>query len=84
MRQLPLPHRHQLPPAFLQPAIPVPTLVVTGTQDERFPNISKQVSPYVDNKRLFLIEIENAGHFFRDLNIDEAIEALIEFIDYQS
>lgn len=66
------------------PAISIPTLVVTGTQDERFPNISKQVSPYVDNQRLFLVEIENAGHFFRDLNIDEAIEALIEFIAHES
>lgn len=64
--------------------IAIPTLVITGTQDERFPNISRQVSPYIDNKRLFLVEIENAGHFFRDLNIDEAIEALVEFIGHQS
>ena len=65
------------------PAIPVPTLVIAGTQDERFPNISEQVSPYIDDRRLFLVEIEDAGHFFRDLNIDEAIEALLEFIEYR-
>ena len=64
--------------------IEIPTMVITGTQDERFPNISKQVSPYVDGKRLFLVEIENAGHFFRDLNIEEAIEELIEFIDTET
>ena len=56
--------------------------MIAGTQDERFPNIGKKIAPLVDNKRLFLQEVENAGHFFRDLNIEEAVEALIEFIDY--
>ena len=60
--------------------IEVPVLVISGTQDERFPNIPEQIGPMVDNQRLFLVEIENSGHFFRDLNIEEAIEALIEFI----
>ena len=63
------------------PRIPIPTLVITGTQDERQPRIKKHVGPFVDDKRLFLVEIENAGHFFRDLNIEEAMEAMIEFME---
>ena len=62
------------------PQIPIPTLIITGTQDERFPNTKKNVSPLVDGKRLRLIEIEGAGHFFRDLNIEEAMEVAIEFM----
>lgn len=63
------------------PRIPIPTLVIAGTQDERQPRIKKHVSPFLDDKRLFLVEIENAGHFFRDLNIEEAMEAMIDFME---
>jgi pimeloyl-ACP methyl ester carboxylesterase len=63
------------------PRIPMPTLVITGTQDERSPDIAQDVADYVDGKRLQLSVIEGAGHFFRDFNIDEAMEAVIEFID---
>jgi hypothetical protein len=61
--------------------IEVPVLVIAGSEDERFPNIPKQIGPMVDNERLFLSVIENAGHFFRDLNIEEAVEFMIEFIE---
>ncbi len=60
--------------------IPVPTLVISGTLDEREPNIIKNVEPFVDDKRIFLTIIEGAGHFFRDFNIDEAMEAVLEFV----
>jgi len=62
--------------------IQVPVLVIAGSQDERFPNIPEQIGPMIDNQRLFLVVIEDSGHFFRDLNIEEAVEALIEFIGY--
>ena len=60
--------------------IRVPVLVIAGSADERFPNIPQQIGPLADDERLFLVVIENAGHFFRDLNIEEAVEAMIEFI----
>ena len=63
------------------PRIRIPTLIITGTQDERQPNIKKHVSPYIDEKQFYLTEIELAGHFFQDLNIQEAMEAMIEFMD---
>ena len=61
--------------------IDAPVLVIAGSADERFPNIPEQIGPMVDNEGLFLSVIEDAGHFFRDLNIDEAMEAMIEFIE---
>ncbi len=61
-----------------------PTLVITGTLDERQPYVQKIVTPMVDNKRIYLKVIENAGHFFRDFNIEEAIEVAVEFLEQSS
>ena len=63
------------------PRNPVPTLVVAGSVDERQPDIPKKIAPFIDGKRLHLAVIEGAGHFFRDFNIDEAMEAAIEFTE---
>ncbi|MCK5665041.1 MAG: alpha/beta hydrolase [Thiotrichaceae bacterium] len=62
------------------PRITVPTLITTGTQDERQPDIKKHVYPYVDGKLVRLSVIEGADHFFRDFNIEEAMEAAVEFL----
>jgi pimeloyl-ACP methyl ester carboxylesterase len=63
------------------PRSPVPTLIISGSIDERQPNTQKLVTPYLDGMRIQLAVIEGAGHFFRDFNIEEAMEAAIEFID---
>lgn len=63
------------------PRSPVPTLIISGSIDERQPNIQKLVTPYLEGMRIQLAVIEGAGHFFRDFNIEEAMEAAIEFID---
>ncbi len=60
--------------------MPVPTFILTGTQDEHQPNIARDVSPFVDGSRIRLGVIENAGHFFRDFNIEDAVETAVEFI----
>ncbi len=59
---------------------PIPSLVIAGSADERQPNTAELVRSVVDNERVQLVVIEGAGHFFRDFNIEEAIEAAIEFI----
>ena len=60
--------------------VKVPTLLIVGSQDERQPNSAEILASVVDNQRTQLTIIEGAGHFFRDLNMDEAIEAAVEFI----
>lgn len=62
------------------PKVDVPVLVIAASEDERQPNVTKHIKPYVDDKRIFLTIIDGAGHFFRDLNMDEAIEAAVEFV----
>ncbi len=63
------------------PRLSVPTLITTGTADERQPDIEKNVRPYVDGKLIHLSVIEGAGHFFLDFNIDEAMEAAVKFLE---
>lgn len=62
------------------PKITIPTLIIAGTEDDRQPYIEKLLTPYVDGKRVQLAVIDGAGHFFRDLNMDEAVEMSVEFI----
>lgn len=66
-------------PSFL-PGLEIPILVTTGTADERQPRIAEHILPYVDGKTVQLSIIEGAGHFFRDFNIDEAMERVAIFL----
>ena len=63
------------------PQVKVPVLIVAASNDEHQPNIDKLIKPYVDDKRVFLTIIEGSGHFFRDLNIEDAVEKAVEFVD---
>jgi pimeloyl-ACP methyl ester carboxylesterase len=60
--------------------LPVPTLVIFGTQDDVVVSGLEIIKPLVDGKRLQLFVVDGAGHFFLDFNIDEAIEAMLEFL----
>lgn len=62
------------------PKLAIPTLIIAGTADDRQPHIEKLLTPYADGKRVQLQIIEGAGHFFRDLNMEEAVEVSIDFI----
>jgi pimeloyl-ACP methyl ester carboxylesterase len=62
------------------PQVQIPTLIVTGTRDEIEPDIVEDLAPYADGRRIRIGVIENAGHFFQDFNIEEAVEAAVEFI----
>lgn len=66
-------------PSFL-PRITVPALIITGTADERQPHVATHVQPYVDGEMVQLKVVEGAGHFFRDFNIEDAMELAVEFI----
>lgn len=62
------------------PKSAVPVIVIAASEDERQPNVTKHVKPYVDNERIFLQVIEGSGHFFLDFNIEEAVEAAVAFV----
>lgn len=60
-----------------------PTQIIIGSADERQPNVSTFLKPFVDDDKIFMYTIESGGHFFRDLNLEEAVEVAVEFLDGQ-
>ena len=62
--------------------IGIPTQIIIGSDDERQPNVAAFLQQFVDDKRISLYTIESGGHFFRDLNLEEAVEVTVEFLDH--
>ncbi len=60
--------------------IPVPVLVIAGTEDKVVEGLIEQVEPQVDGKRIRLKVVEDADHFFRDFAAEDATDAIAEFI----
>jgi len=58
----------------------VPTLVVVAGADEVVIDLDKKIAPLIDNKHIQMSVIEGADHMFRDLNADDAIEMINEFL----
>ena len=61
--------------------VAVPVFIVAGSADDRQPNVAAFLERFVDDEKVFLYTVESAGHFFRDLNLDEAAEETIAFLD---
>ncbi|MDH5436194.1 MAG: alpha/beta hydrolase, partial [Gammaproteobacteria bacterium] len=66
--------------SFHLPKIKVPVLVFAGTEDSLVTNVIEETEPFADGKKIKLIKIEGADHFFRDLYTDDIVEHIIEFI----
>lgn len=58
-----------------------PTLIITGSADTMVPELPDRVKPFVDGQRIQLETVEMAGHFFRDLNLEDAMDAAVAFIE---
>ena len=59
--------------------ITVPTLVLSGSQDEVVPNLASRMAE-VENPLVTHIEISGADHFFRDLYTYDVVDNVIEFM----
>lgn len=57
-----------------------PLLVVVAASDEVVIGLEKKVAPLVDGKRVQMKIVEGAGHFFRDLYADDAVDAIDVFL----
>lgn len=67
--------------AFWLPKLNTPALVLIAGSDEVAPGIDERLSPLADGKRIQIVVIEGSGHFFRDLNSDDAVDAAMAFFD---
>jgi alpha/beta superfamily hydrolase len=54
--------------------------VVVAASDEVVVGLEKKVAPLVDGKRVQMKIVEGAGHFFRDLYADDAVDTIDVFL----
>lgn len=57
-----------------------PVLVIAGTEDRVVGDLPARVGPLVGNNRQ-LVVIQDAGHFFRDLFMEDVADAVAEFLE---
>jgi len=69
----------RLDTAYLIPKIRKPTLIVIAGSDEIVVNDKKFV-PLADDNHVQIKVIDGAGHFFRDLYADDAVDAISAFL----
>lgn len=69
----------RLDTGYLIPKIRKPTLVVIAGNDEIVIN-DKKFAPLADGSHVQIKVIDGAGHFFRDLNADDAVDAISAFL----
>jgi len=62
--------------------IDVPTLVLSGSQDEVVPALASRMTE-VENSLITHIDIYGARHFFRDLYTYDVVDSVIEFMGQQ-
>ena len=69
----------RLDTAYLIQKINKPTLVVIAGNDEVIVN-NKKFSQLADGKHIQIKVTDGAGHFFRDLDADDAVDAIMVFL----
>lgn len=69
----------RLLPTQLQ-RINIPTIFIAAGADNLSTDMSAIVKPYVDGKRIQLVTIDGASHFLRDLYLEDAVDAMVSFL----
>lgn len=60
--------------------IKAPVLVVAAEGDEVVPGLVEHLRPQADGKKISLVVVSGADHFFRDLYAEDAVEAIVKFM----
>jgi len=66
-------------PALL-PRLKKPTLIIAGSDDKVVVGLDKLVPPYLNDKTQRFEVVEEAGHFFRDLYVEDVVDLIVEFL----
>jgi pimeloyl-ACP methyl ester carboxylesterase len=64
----------------LLPKMKKPTLIFVAGDDQIVKGLDKKAAPFVDGKRVRLKVIPGSDHFFRDLWMDDAVDAMVDFL----
>ncbi len=72
----------RLLPAQLD-SLTVPALVIAAGEDNQAPDTTAIIQPHADGKRIQLVTIDGASHFLRDLYLEDAVDAMVTFLQKQ-
>ena len=61
-------------------AVPYPTLVIGGSEDQVTTGLAAAIEDHLDDPRIRYVEIDGADHFFRDLYAYDVVEAVQDFV----
>jgi pimeloyl-ACP methyl ester carboxylesterase len=61
-------------------AVPYPTLVIGGSEDQVTTGLAAAIEDHLDDPRIRYVEIDGADHFFRDLYAYDVVEAVRDFV----
>jgi len=70
----------QLDTSYLLTKISASTLVVAAGNDQVVPELEKKISDKTHNKNVQVVVVEGSDHLFRDLNADDAVDYIHEYI----
>ncbi len=73
-------HDKKMDTPFLLPSIKKPVLVIAAGKDNIVPDLEKKISPKADGKKIQLVVVEMADHFFRDLSAEDLVDAITDFL----
>jgi pimeloyl-ACP methyl ester carboxylesterase len=66
-------------PALL-PKISQPVLIIAGSEDTVVPDIGRRAADLADGDRVRVAIVDGAGHFFRDLYLEDAADIILDFL----
>jgi pimeloyl-ACP methyl ester carboxylesterase len=69
----------RLLPAQLD-SLTVPALVIAAGEDNQAPDTAAIIKPHADGKHIHLVTIDGASHFLRDLFLEDAVDAMVAFL----
>ncbi len=71
---------HRLDTPYLLPSINKPVMVIAGSDDQVVKHLETILADQAASGAIQLISIDGAGHMFRDLYAEEAVDESLEFI----
>ena len=72
--------RAELDTPSLLKKLPVPALVIATPEDEIVPDLIAKVKPLADGRKIRLVVIEGADHFFTDFASEDVADAIAAFL----
>mgnify|MGYP000152099600 CR=1 FL=1 len=58
-----------------------PSIIIVGTEDDVVPGLQEKAATVADGKKITLKIIDGAGHFLRDLHLEDAVDIVVDWLE---